>query len=271
MIVCADDYGLSPDIGWAIADLADKGRVTAVSSIVAAPGLEARDFAALRERRGQLDLGLHWSLLNFPPLSAASEVPSLTAGAGRCHSFRSLLRRSLSGAVRPDEAKLELARQYERFERCFGGPPDFIDSHLHVHQFPGVREGLLGFLAGLPEANRPYVRNSWTPLGKILRQRVAVAKACWISPLGGLLRRRLLAAGVSTNAGFAGIYDYERYRKFGTYLARFIACIEPGNAILMVHPGLQEPWRKAEYEALAQAPIPVGLLGRFRRASASPG
>ena len=263
MIICADDFGLAGDIDRAILDLADRNRISAVSSLVAAPASARATFSSLRERRERLDLGLHISLVGDPPLSPAAEVASLVREDGRCFPFRWLLLRSLAGRVRSDDATREIQRQYERFVDWFGQPPDFIDSHLHVHQFPGICAGLLRFLASLPGGDRPYVRNSWMPPAKIARQGVAVAKASSISVFGGVLRRQLEHAGVRTNTGFTGVYDYRRYRSFRRYLARFMACLEPGNAIVMTHPGLNDPWRRAEYEGLLASSLPQDRARRY--------
>jgi predicted TIM-barrel fold metal-dependent hydrolase len=37
--------------------------------------------------------------------------------------------------------------------------------------------------------------------------------------------------------------------RYPQYLAEFLRIV-PANGIIMVHPGLNEPWRRAEYEAL---------------------
>ena len=60
----------------------------------------------------------------------------------------------------------------------------------------------------------------------------------------------LFAAGIRTNDGFAGIYDYRRTAEYPRFLDRFIACMESPDGLLMVHPGKVEPWRRMEYGTL---------------------
>ena len=79
------------------------------------------------------------------------------------------------------------------------------------------------------------------------------------------MQRKLRAAGVSTNQGFAGIYDFQNWRNYGAYLPRFVACLPEPNGILVVHPGFDEDWRRAELEALFGFTFAEGMPNRFRR------
>lgn len=251
MIICADDYGLADDINRAIRSLVGEGRVSAVSCMAALPGCRPEDLAPLVESSGRVDVGLH---VAFSTGAAGEEARNISP----------FLKSSLLGRVRAEAVGEEIAAQYDLFVRKAGRRPDFIDSHFHVHQLPGYKEGLLSFVRSLPSGVRPYVRNACMPLGKIIRQGVSVAKCLAISLPGARLRRALDRNGIKTNTGFAGVYDYGRWTRYGAYLQRFVKFMEPGNAILMVHPGLQESWRKAEFEGLQQVQFPDGFVERFR-------
>jgi predicted glycoside hydrolase/deacetylase ChbG (UPF0249 family) len=177
-------------------------------------------------------------------------IPSLVR---KTNSYRSLAVRSLLKRVCPDEVALEIRAQYERFVRQMGRRPDFIDSHHHAHQLPGIRDGLLMFLRELPAARVPYIRNSYVPLGKNLQQGISVWKTLLISFFGKGFRKRLLRHGFRTNHGFGGIYDYRCPDRYAAFLSRFAQYMESETGILMVHPGFIEPWRVAEYRALRDA------------------
>ena len=82
MIVCADDFGLAPDICRAILDVAEKGRITAVSSTVTWPDVGRDHVALLADHGAHLDLGLHLNLLHAPPLSAPATVRRCSARMG---------------------------------------------------------------------------------------------------------------------------------------------------------------------------------------------
>ena len=70
IILCADDYGISPAVSAAIRDLIARGRVNATSVMVAAPSFNGAEAAALREAAGAMAaIGLHVTLTApFTPL-----------------------------------------------------------------------------------------------------------------------------------------------------------------------------------------------------------
>src|SRR5439155_1107455 len=145
MILCADDYGLSRDIDVAILELCRLGRLTAVSCMVA---LERCNAALLRELlafQKKVDVGLHLCLTDENLPLSRSVGPHGAAQAPPFPSFSVLLRRALQGKVRSRDVSLEISRQYDLFVEKCRRTPAFIDGHLHVHQLPGVREGLMEF------------------------------------------------------------------------------------------------------------------------------
>jgi predicted glycoside hydrolase/deacetylase ChbG (UPF0249 family) len=256
MIVCADDFGMADDINEAIVDLAQRGRLSAVSCMVALPGFRASDLHALLSIEPQIEVGLHLVLTtgDTPPREGIVQP-----------TFRELLKRCLLGQVDEDAMAREVEAQYRCFEALAGRPPDFVDGHLHVHQFPIVRNAVIRVLRQIDAAQRPYVRNNAMPLGKIWRQRVSMAKCFALSRFGDAFRHVASEAGLRTNRGFAGVYDYRTYAAYPEYLRRFIDHMEDDTGILMTHPGTREAWRRAEYETLRDTPLLAGKVNRFTR------
>ncbi|MEI6166721.1 MAG: ChbG/HpnK family deacetylase [bacterium] len=263
MIVCADDFGLSSDIDRAILQLSESGRISAVSCMVGLSHFDRVAFSKLLRLGGRVDIGLHLTLTDIPPLHAVSGVVSLLQSRGVFHPMDVLLRRGVLGRIKPDDVTRETQSQYDRFIQFAGRPPDYLDSHLHIHQFPGVREGILKFLDGMGPEAAPYVRNSAMTLRKIIRQGVSPLKCMAIGFLGNHFRKALQLRGLKTNDGFAGIYAYDGHRAYPEYLRRFVDCMESRNGILMTHPGESEAWRKCEYKTLLESDNLPGLLNRF--------
>ena len=265
MIICADDYGLGEDINEAVLDLADRRRLTAVSCMMNTPAMGRAAMAALAARAGKIEAGLHLCLTDFTPLGDPDRIRSLVSGHGRLESFRVLLHRSMTGRVVPAQVRMEIAEQYSRFQELAGRPPAFVDSHLHVHQFPGVRDGLMQFLGTHPAGHKHlWVRNAYISSARIVRQGVSPLKCFSISVFGRQMRRLLVKNGIATNHGFGGIYDYRRYAHYEDYLKRFIACARHPDSLLMAHPGLVDHWRRAEYDALMRLDMRAGRLSRFQ-------
>ena len=263
MILCADDYGLREDINHAILELAESGRLSAVSCMVVLEGCTPAVLAALLAHQDRVDVGLHLCLTDEgQPLS---QPPGLRGASRESGSFGVLLRRSLQGQVRRQDIAREVSAQYELFTQKCGRAPNYIDGHLHAHQLPGVRNGLIDFVLSLPAGSRPYVRNTGLPASTLFRRRLPWTKALFIGFLGAGLRKRLCAAEVETNDGFAGIYDFRRWSRYREYLPRFIACLSRPNGILVTHPGHAEDWRRQEFAAVREFPFEQAALNRFQR------
>ncbi len=268
MMICADDFGLAPDVDDAILQLVCARKVSAVSVMAALLAKPTPALKTLLELRGQVEVGLHLVFTDEPGLPPTEHVDSLHRN-GQLLAFGNLLGRSLTGGVRSHDAQREIAAQYEWFGDLTAMTPDFLDGHLHTQQFPGIRRGLVEFVAGLPPAEQPWVRNAAEPMETIARRGVATLKCKLIARLGFALRERLLARGIATNEGFAGVCDYGDWQNYPTALQCFLEYARPGNYLLMTHPGRTEDWRRAEFEALHAATLPPGEPCPFVRTQAA--
>jgi hypothetical protein len=158
-----------------------------------------------------------------------------------------------------------VAAQYDLFLRKCGVRPDFLDGHLHVHQLPRVASAVEAFVLSLPAESRPYVRNTHLPLSELRSRRLPWLKAGFIETFGRPMLQRLSHAGIRTNRGFAGIYDFKKFREYPAYLPRFLECLPNPNGILVVHPGCGEDWREQELKTLREFEFSPGILNRFER------
>lgn len=267
LLLCADDYGLSPGVNAAIRDLIAQGRLTATSVMSLCPHWRS-GAAALRELKDKADVGLHFTLTDQPPLGA---MPTL-APDGRLPPLGWLMgwayRGKLNAPAARAEIRDELLRQIAAFTEAWGAPPDYIDGHQHIHQLPGIRDAVVEALATLPGA---YVRLCGEPVAAVLRRGVAVPKTLLIGGLGGGLGRMARARGIPANDRFAGVYDFAGSRPFAELMPRFLDGIG-GRTLVMVHPGLPdeelrrvdtlvEP-RRAEYDYLRGPEFPALLKAR---------
>ena len=256
MIICADDYGMRADIDRAILQLCEAGRLSAVSCMVVFARCDEALMKKIREHEWRVDLGLHFCLTNENlPLSAPLDKTTLP-------EFKTLFRRAIFRQLKPEEIQSLLAAQYELFVQKAGRTPDYIDGHLHSHQLPIVAGALVDFVSRLPAGKRPYIRNTRLCTKDLRREQLPVMKAGFIGGFGERLEKRLQAAGVPTNNGFSGIYDFREWRRYPQYFPKFAACLPETNGILVTHPGFDEEWRQSEFETLQQY---SGPLNRFKR------
>ncbi|MBL8445826.1 MAG: ChbG/HpnK family deacetylase [Zoogloeaceae bacterium] len=232
-VVCADDFGLAPGVNAAIAELIAAGRLSATSCMVAWPDWRG-GVAMLKAAVAAFpaDVGLHLTLTDQPALGGSSVL----APDGRFPRLAVMLRRGLARQLPVDEVRSEIRAQLDAFEDGWGGPPDYVDGHQHMHLLPTVRDALLDELVRRYPPGQVYARDCQERLVTILRRRVAVPKALFLNALGAGFARRARRAGVPLNQGFAGLHDFSGRHPFGELMRAFLR--DPGlQPLIHVHPG----------------------------------
>ncbi len=217
LVLCADDYGISPGVGRGIRALAAAGRLSATSCMTVFP--EWRDEAPrLAEVSDRIGIGLHLTLTDHAPLGP---MPRLAPG-GRLPALGRLIRLAHTGRLDRTEIAGEIARQLDAFEAAIGRSPDFVDGHQHVHVLPTVRDAVLELFEGRLDPRRSWLRSCVEPTARILRRRVDASRALVIASLARPLHRHAARSGIPGNRGFAGVTSFRPGRSaeadFGAYL-----------------------------------------------------
>ena len=230
LILCADDFALTPGTSRVIAELARSGKLNATGCMVARPGWKT-DAALLRDLPAGFQVGLHLVLTEDAPLKP---MPRL-APDGRLPGINALGSAARAGALPLDEIAGEVAAQFDRFVAVLGRPPAFVDGHQHAHHHPGIREIVLDATAA--RAPGAWVRNCADQVAAMLA-RPFRGKALASAFHSRGLAKAAAARGLACNEGFAGHYGFS-----GDYAAlfpRFLA--RPGAThLVMCHPGTAEP------------------------------
>ncbi len=275
IVVCADDYGLSPGIGKAIRALIQQGRLSA-TSCMAASRFWATEAEALLPLRSQADIGLHLTLTDHAPVGRMSDL----APEGRLPPLGRLLGLSFLGRLDRDEILAEFERQLDVFEDAMGGPPDHIDGHHHVHQLPVIREAMAHLYETRLRRHGTYVRYCDESLAAIRRSGVAIRRAALISLLGRSWARTGRKRGIPGNTGYRGVRGFDE-PAFAALFPRYLAGLGDGT-LIMCHPGLVDAeltavedvtvQREDEYRYLASDACGADLaaagvrIGRFKPA-----
>lgn len=220
IILCADDYGLSPAVSRGIRELLAAGRLSATSCMVVYPEFVA-DGPDLRPYLDRADIGLHFTLTADRPLS-------------------SVLRDGWLHRLDQHTMQRELEREAQIFVDVIGRPPAYIDGHQHVHLLPGVREAV----ANLARQLGAYVRLTTEPIGRPMLQRPAPIDSIYLSWASRPLRHLARTSGVRTNTGFRGVRSFRERGTFRDLFRKMITDAASGT-IIMCHPGHVD-------EALAQ-------------------
>jgi len=228
LALCADDFGLSPAVCLGILDLVRRERLGAVSCLVNAPAWPAfaQELARLPAvAGGRVQLGLHFNLTEGRPLSSSlaerwPSLPALPRLIAQAH-----LRRLPLAAIAD-----ELQAQHAAFVRGAGCAPAFVDGHQHVHHLPGVRDGLLQWLAQA-RAPAPAVRAT----GHLPGPGFGFKRALIAGTGGRALARALDRRGLRHNASLFGVYDFKA-PDYRALMRGWLAALPPSGALLFCHP-----------------------------------
>jgi chitin disaccharide deacetylase len=228
VILCADDYGISPAVSGAIRDLIAKKRINATSVMVTAPTFGHAEAAALRDAAGDhAVIGLHLTLTapfhphaqGFAPLHHGAFLP-----------LASMARRGLSRSLAPALLDAEIAGQFAAFRGAFGRAPDYVDGHQHIHVFPQISEALLRITKHA--APHAWLRQCGRAVRKTLEPKGLVLDA-----LSRRFRRLAGEHGLRTNPAFAGTYAFNTRADYAKLFPSFLDGM-PDGGVIMCHPGL---------------------------------
>src|SRR5262249_21403492 len=264
--LCADDYGISPAVSTGIRDLVARGRLNAVSVLVAAPTFqrsEAVSLNVLNSAASRAAIGLHIALTApFRP-SRADFAP---ASEGAFLPIAATFRHALFGRFKQDALVAEIAEQMRTFADSFGRAPDFVDGHQHVHLFPRIRDAVL-------EVAKEMAPQAWVrQCGRVapFAVRIADGKGLFLDFMSRRFRRRAAALGLATNPAFAGTYEFDEKADFAALFPRFLEEL-PDGGVVMCHPGFVDAelerldpltrLREKEYAFFADEEFPA-LLAR---------
>jgi chitin disaccharide deacetylase len=230
--LCADDYGAAPGVSAAIRELISRGRINATSIMVAAPHFDSEEafaLAKLNSGEKRAALGLHVTLTGpLRPLSA-NFAP---LRQGRFLPLNSMLRLATARRLQPEPLANEIAAQLKKFVDVFGGPPDFLDGHQHIHLFPQVRDAFLKVVA--ERAPTAWVRQCGRARGG---RRLRDHKALVLDILSLGFRRRAKTLGIAVNPAFAGSYAFKAGANYTKLFPRFLSGL-PDGGLIMCHPGV---------------------------------
>ena len=244
IVICADDFGMHPGIDAAVLRLAGMNRLGATSCLVDG-GSFVRNAKALSV--SGLQVGLHLNFTERLTTGSDSTAFPVSVLIARCY-----LRQLDEVAVRR-----QIVRQLDRFEAVVGRPPDFVDGHQHVHQFPQIRQNLMAELVRRYPHKRLWIRN--TRMGRLRWTGAFRFKAGIIQRLGSARLVRLArGAGFAVNQEFLGVYDFRGGRETYGRLLRTWFSVAGQASVLMCHPACEPDGndvlggqRVAEFDVLA--------------------
>lgn len=248
LIVCADDYGLTPAVSEAILELAAHRRVSAFCCVTNSPAWPGAAARLPRQIAPAVSIGLHLNLTDGREWSSASG----RFDGPRLPSLASLIGRALSKRLRRDWVDMQLRAQAAAFEAALGTAPRFIDSHQHTHLLAPVRDAVIAFA----QARDIAVRN----LSPAFGPRDSAPKRIVFRLLGsGALRQALIAHNLVHNRQFGGLQSFRADYDVRSAWVRMLAELSD-QALIACHVAIRvEPadpigrFRVREFEYLSSA------------------
>ena len=173
LIINADDFGLTPGVNRAIAELHDAGAVT--SATLMATGAAFDDAVALALARPSLGVGCHIVLVDGTPVSNPTTIPTLLGPDRRTfrNSLGDFALGVLRGAIRQDEIQREALAQIRKLQSA-GLKLTHVDTHKHTHLLSRVTRPII---SALEQSGIRCIRNPFEPR--------------WAASLSGSTRRSL--------------------------------------------------------------------------------
>ena len=173
LIINADDFGLTPGINRAIAELHDAGAVTSATLMANGPAFD--DAVALALARPTLGIGCHIVLVDGTPVSDPASIPTLLGPDHKTfhNSLASFALGVLRGAITQDDIQREVLSQIQKLQRA-GLKLTHADTHKHTHLLSRVTRPIL---RALDQSGIHAIRNPFEPR--------------WAASVGGSARRSL--------------------------------------------------------------------------------
>ncbi len=234
LILNADDFGLTPGINRAIAELHQAGVLTSATLMAGGPAFD--DAVRIAGSHHGLGVGCHIVLTDGVPVSPPDTIPTLLGADGRTfrprltHFVRDLLR----GLIRESEIECEALAQVRKIQNS-GIRITHLDTHKHTHVFPPVTRALLRVMQ---TASVGALRNPFEPAHT--RRHASLKRRLQISLLNRFQAgfHRIIPSSLTTSGTFGisatGSLDAGELRTLLQYIPA------QGTFEILCHPGYND-------------------------------
>ena len=270
LIINADDFGLTPGINRAIAELHDAGAVTSATLMANGPAFD--DAVAIARARLSLGIGCHIVLVDGTPVSDPATIPTLM-GPGRKHFHNSLAAFSLGvlrGSIKQADIEREALAQIQKLQRT-GLKLTHADTHKHTHLLSRVTRPILRALdqSGIRAVRNPF-EPRWAAAAAGSTRRSLVVRAFEpgrrrFQASTPVASRRILTTGGTIGVSATGHLN-------STTLDTLLRAMPSGTWELVCHPGYNDTdldtittRLRTERETELRA-----LLAAFKKSSSNP-
>lgn len=234
LIVNADDLGLSEAVNEGILEAHLNGILTSAS--VMANGVAFEHAIRLCRSVPSLDVGIHLTLVEEEPLSAATATSTLVDAGGRLHRHASIFtKKYVAGKIHLQDVWSELEAQIKKV-LSRGIEISHLDSHQHLHMLPQIRHITIA-LAN--KYNIPAIRVPREHLRPyMLRRAGGISRLCQLFVLNAFCQLGRKTPARRTDH-FVGFFFGGNLHKENLHTV-LQSLPTSGTCELMCHPGLDD-------------------------------
>jgi hopanoid biosynthesis associated protein HpnK len=240
LILNADDFGLTPGINRAVAELHSAGVLTSATLMANGPAFD--DAVAIAHTHPTLGVGCHIVLTDGIPVSPPDTIPTLIGPDGK--SFRpsllNFLQALLLGRINKEDVTREALAQIQKLQRA-GIEITHLDTHKHTHLFPTIARPILEVAES---TSIPAIRNPFEPPWSLALDHGSTTRRLAIKLIGSLRPRfetclNLHRDRILTTEGTVAISATGQLT--ATTLAEVLRALPPtGTYELCCHPGYND-------------------------------
>jgi chitin disaccharide deacetylase len=240
LIINADDFGLTPGVNRAIAELHRARVLTSATLMATGPAFD--DAVAIARANPTLGVGCHIVLTDGVPVLPPERIPTLI-GPDRKNFRPSLidfLRALLSRKISQEDIQREALAQVQKLQRA-GIQPTHLDTHKHTHLFPAVARPLLGLAeqCNIRAIRQPFEQPWSLALGHGNRMRRILVKVLGRLKASFQRQPQISSGHVLTTDGTIGISATGNL--YGQTLREILnAMPAEGTFELVCHPGYND-------------------------------
>jgi predicted glycoside hydrolase/deacetylase ChbG (UPF0249 family) len=237
-VITADDFGFGVSTSLGIVHAYLHGPVNRTSMMVVSED-HAKASVQLLDETPNLNVGLHLVFTNVGHRAlAATPASGLVNSQRRFFSIPQLYFRCISGRIDASAVFDEICAQARLFHKLTGRTPTHVDGHHHAHQFPVIRQAMIGAMnAGLlPRVTRRTVEAPGMLKSVASRRTGRIV----LNALGQAASVDFRREGIDFNDHFFGVLNDHDLAEENPW-EQYLAALPPHGAVeWMVHPGFYD-------------------------------
>ncbi len=203
LLINADDFGLTPGVNRAIAELHTTGALP--SATLMACGAAFDDAVRIAHQQPTLDVGCHVVLVDGTPLAPSNSIPSLLAKTGQLRdSLPNFILDLQRGRILESDIETEATAQIRCLQQA-GISVTHVDTHKHTHLFPRVARPLL---RAAKACGVHAIRNPFEPVWSARLTRGALIRRLEVTALRtfrATFQKLTQHLGIATTDGCIGV------------------------------------------------------------------